>query len=102
MPVLPTETSAMSARGRRHSIIPPVAGAAIGLLLGLTGAPAALAETDCQGLEEAKCNTRPNCAWVDPYERKDGVKVMGYCRAKNPDPWHNKDRSGRTPIDGRQ
>ncbi|MGB5833319.1 MAG: chromosome partitioning protein ParB [Thiohalocapsa sp.] len=37
---------------------------------------------DCKGMEKNKCESNGSCTWVDSYQRKDGVKVDGYCRAK--------------------
>jgi hypothetical protein len=51
------------------------------LLLGVhTTATAA----ECKGMEQAACEKNAaQCAWVDPYTRKDGVKVSGHCRKKS-------------------
>lgn len=35
---------------------------------------------ECKGMEKASCERQDSCTWVDSYERKDGVKVNGYCR----------------------
>lgn len=40
------------------------------------------AESACKGLEKKGCEKKESCAWVDPYTRKDGVKVSGHCRTK--------------------
>jgi len=40
------------------------------------------AQTQCKGLENPTCNQNSLCSWVDSYERKDGVKVNGFCRTK--------------------
>jgi hypothetical protein len=37
---------------------------------------------DCKGLEKNQCESNDSCTWVDSYQRKDGVKVNGYCRNK--------------------
>ena len=37
----------------------------------------------CKGQTEAACGPDNSCTWVSPYERKDGVKVGGYCRNKS-------------------
>jgi hypothetical protein len=37
---------------------------------------------DCKGLEKNQCESNGSCTWVDSYQRKDGVKVNGYCRNK--------------------
>ena len=55
---------------------------AAGLLL--AGAQAPVAANECKGLEQNACAANAACLWVDPYERKDGVKVKGYCRVKSP------------------
>jgi len=36
----------------------------------------------CKGLEMGPCQKDDSCSWVKPYERKDGVKVAGYCKSK--------------------
>ena len=41
------------------------------------------AESACKGLEKKGCEKKESCAWVDPYTRKDGVKVSGHCRTKS-------------------
>ena len=46
------------------------------------GALPAHAESACKGLEKPACEKKANCYWVDPYSRKDGVKVSGHCRTK--------------------
>lgn len=81
-------------QGHRHSRLPSVVrpaaprrwsltGAiAAGLLL--AGAQAPVAANECKGLEQDACQANAACLWVDPYERKDGVKVRGYCRVKSP------------------
>jgi hypothetical protein len=35
---------------------------------------------ECKGMEKTSCERQDSCTWVDSYERKDGVKVNGYCR----------------------
>lgn len=45
------------------------------------GASQALA-SECKGLEQSLCEARPDCRWIAPYERKDGIKVSGYCRIR--------------------
>jgi len=37
---------------------------------------------ECKGMEKNKCESNGSCTWVDSYQRKDGVKVDGYCRNK--------------------
>ena len=37
---------------------------------------------ECKGMEKNKCEGNGSCTWVDSYQRKDGVKVDGYCRNK--------------------
>ena len=52
-------------------------------LLGLS--PNLQAAPICNGLEKNACERKDGwdgCVWVDPYTRKDGIKVSGYCRAK--------------------
>lgn len=58
------------------------AAVAAGLVLGLQ--PGAASAAACKGLEQAACEANAECLWVDPYERKDGIKVKGYCRVKAP------------------
>jgi hypothetical protein len=57
-----------------------VAGLCAALFLGVhTGAAA----VECKGMEKAACErSSAQCSWVDPYTRKDGVKVSGHCRKK--------------------
>lgn len=66
---------------------------AVGLALVASQAPA----VQCQGLQQNACAAKPGCQWVDPYERKDGVKVMGYCRGDSPERKPG-DKSGATPL----
>jgi len=40
------------------------------------------AESVCKGIEKNACEKKDDCAWVDAYTRKDGVKVSGHCRTK--------------------
>ena len=40
------------------------------------------AASACKGLEKAACEKNDQCAWVNSYTRKDGVKVSGHCRTK--------------------
>lgn len=56
-----------------------VALAAACLALAATATQAASA---CKGLENAVCEGKADCSWVDGYTRKDGVKVSGHCRTK--------------------
>jgi hypothetical protein len=50
------------------------------LLLGLSSG--ALAQ-ECKEMEKAACERNSErCSWVDPYTRKDNVKVSGHCRKK--------------------
>ena len=37
----------------------------------------------CKGLEQAACGKKSDCTWVEGYQRKDGAKISGYCRAKS-------------------
>jgi hypothetical protein len=57
-----------------------IAAATSTLMLGISsGATAA----DCKGMEKQACEkNEAQCSWVDPYTRKDGVKVNGHCRKK--------------------
>jgi len=54
--------------------------ATLGILLALTGAPAALAESPCKGLAQDVCSAREDCRWINGYTRKDGIEVSGHCR----------------------
>lgn len=49
--------------------------------LSLSGA-SAWAASECKGLEQAACGSKAECNWVEPYTRKDGIKVSGHCRSK--------------------
>ncbi|NKN34020.1 hypothetical protein [Marichromatium bheemlicum] len=49
------------------------------LMLGTT--PIATAASACKGLDKGACERKSDCHWVDPYTRKDGVKVSGHCRS---------------------
>jgi len=40
------------------------------------------AQPACKGMVENACSTSNACAWISSYERKNGVKVNGYCRNK--------------------
>jgi hypothetical protein len=51
---------------------------AFALSCGITSVQAAA----CKGLEMGSCQNNGDCSWVKPYERKDGVKVAGYCKSK--------------------
>jgi hypothetical protein len=55
-------------------------GLSAALLFGVhTGAAAA----ECKEMEKAACEQNAaQCSWVEPYTRKDGVKVSGHCRKK--------------------
>jgi hypothetical protein len=37
---------------------------------------------ECKGMAKGQCEGNNACVWVDSYQRKDGVKVDGYCRSK--------------------
>ncbi|ESQ17219.1 MAG: hypothetical protein N838_23950 [Thiohalocapsa sp. PB-PSB1] len=54
--------------------------AATAAALAILQAPASA--TDCKGMEKKQCESNANCTWVDSYQRKDGIKVDGYCRGK--------------------
>ncbi|MCG6942175.1 MAG: hypothetical protein LJE69_13100 [Thiohalocapsa sp.] len=66
----------------QHSSNIKIASAAFAatMLLGVqTGALA----VECKGMEKSACEKNAaQCTWVDPYTRKDGAKVNGYCRTK--------------------
>jgi flagellar basal body-associated protein FliL len=47
--------------------------------LGLAGASAWA--SDCKGLDQASCETKPECSWNKGYARSDGVQVKAHCRA---------------------
>jgi hypothetical protein len=57
---------------------------AIGALTALMviGVHANALGAECKGMEKAACERNDQCSWVDPYTRKDGVKVSGHCRKK--------------------
>lgn len=40
------------------------------------------AQPACKGMVENACSTTNACTWVSSYERKNGVKINGYCRNK--------------------
>jgi hypothetical protein len=46
------------------------------------GAAPLQAASQCKGLDKGACERKTDCSWVDPYTRKDGVKVSGHCRTK--------------------
>ena len=50
------------------------------------GSSEALLAAECKGLEQSLCEARTDCRWIAPYERKDGIKVSGYCRIKGVKP----------------
>lgn len=58
--------------------------AILGLCAGvLLGAHTGAAAVECKGMEKPACETNSaQCSWVEPYTRKDGVKVSGHCRKK--------------------
>lgn len=60
--------------------LPHVATLAAALAVLATGP--ALAESACKGLEQALCEGKADCAWVNGYTRKDGVQVSGHCKSK--------------------
>lgn len=37
----------------------------------------------CKGQSEDACSTDASCAWIGSYERRDGVKINGYCRTRS-------------------
>jgi len=53
-------------------------GLALTLSFGLSSVQAAA----CKGLESGPCQRNTSCSWVEPYTRKSGVKVSGYCKSK--------------------
>lgn len=48
----------------------------------LTAMSPANAASACKGLDNSACESQSACRWVESYERKDGRKVKGFCRAK--------------------
>ena len=58
-----------------------ILGLSAALMFGVhTGAAA----VECKGMEKPACEKNAaQCSWVDPYTRKDGVKVNGHCRKKS-------------------
>ncbi len=66
----------------RHSPINTVTTTALAAAL-LLGMQAGAMAVECKGMEKAACEkAAAQCSWVDPYTRKDGVKVSGHCRKK--------------------
>ncbi len=66
----------------RHDIISRLTSVALGGAL-LIGVQTSALAVECKGMEKAACEKNAaQCTWVDPYTRKDGVKVNGYCRNK--------------------
>ena len=63
-------------RARRTSATAAIAAS----LLMLLQTPISAAE--CKGMEKNQCESNGSCTWVDSYQRKDGIKVDGYCRNK--------------------
>ncbi len=39
------------------------------------------AESACKGLEQAICEGKGDCTWVNGYTRKDGKQISGHCKA---------------------
>jgi len=58
----------------------------------------AIAQTQCKGLESTACNEESMCTWVASYERKDGIKVNAFCRAKP----KSKSTTAITPLINKQ
>lgn len=54
----------------------------VALALTLSFGATSLQAAACKGLESGPCQKNDNCSWVKPYQRKDGVKVAGYCKSK--------------------
>jgi hypothetical protein len=55
---------------------------AVGVLL--IGMHTSTSAAECKGMEKAACEQNSaQCSWVDPYTRKDEVKVSGHCRKKS-------------------
>lgn len=53
------------------------------LLLGMFAFQgAAYAKGDCSGQKMKACNANDKCTWVKRYQKKDGTKVKGHCKAK--------------------
>jgi hypothetical protein len=61
---------------------PVVALGAFALALALSSGVTSVQAAACKGLEMGACQENGDCSWVKPYERKDGVKVAGYCKSK--------------------
>lgn len=55
---------------------------AVVALLVLSSSFANAARTTCKGMIEDACSTSNACTWISGYERRDGVKINGYCRNK--------------------
>ena len=64
----------------RHRVIKRVALLSIALAAAAATAPAGAA-SECKGLEKRQCESKPDCAWVDSYKRKDGKTVSAYCKS---------------------
>lgn len=58
--------------------------AVVGLvtLVSTLTAGSATAAAQCKGLAQDRCAAQNGCSWVDPYTRKDGIKVSGHCRTR--------------------
>jgi hypothetical protein len=67
---------------KRHASTIGITTAALAAAL-LLGAQTGATAAECKGMEKAACErAAAQCSWVDPYTRKDGVKVNGHCRKK--------------------
>ncbi|MCF7983194.1 MAG: hypothetical protein K9L70_02225 [Thiohalocapsa sp.] len=65
---------------KRNAVTNSLAAAgAVAMLLAIQGNAVG---AECKGKEKSSCDTTTSCTWVDSYQRKDGVKVDGYCRNK--------------------
>ena len=51
-------------------------------LLVLSASFANAAQAACKGMVEGACSVNNACTWIAGYERRDGVKINGYCRNK--------------------
>ena len=36
----------------------------------------------CKEIKSQQCKKRQDCSWTKAYEKKDGTKVKGFCKAK--------------------
>lgn len=53
-------------------------------LLGLSSiGSAAVAASQCKGLDNTACVASADCGWVESYQRKDGRDVKAFCRTSS-------------------